>query len=200
MMLHKFRYPLGSVVLTVGLAATVQAQEAAASQPQSVRALEGVVWAFMIPLGFITGIGGLVYLGRAIVEHRRWLYATKLQADAQTKILDRLSAAEDLLSYLQSPVAQRLIASEPPRATAGPSIAAPIARVLWSAQTGIVLALAGIGLWIGANRAFDELAAALRIVASVAVAVGVGFVVSAAVSIALSRRLGLLQPPGEPIA
>lgn len=197
-MLHRFRDLLGSALLVVGMAATAQAQETAASHAQAVRALEGIVWAIMTPLGFITAIGGLIYLGRSMIEHRRWLYATGLQAETQTKILDRLSATEDLMAYLQSPAAQRLIATTtPPIHTSRRTSAAPLARVLWSVQTGIILALAGIGLWIGANRAFEEIAEALRIIAILAIAVGVGFVVSAAVSLALSRRLGLLDPSPE---
>jgi hypothetical protein len=198
-MFHTFRHLFGSLVLTVGVAATVQAQDTAANHAQTVHALEGVVWAVMMPLAFITAIGGLIYLGRALIEHRRWLYATKLQADAQTKIIDRLSASEDLIAYLQSPAAQRLIATSAPL-NPRQSVAAPATRVLWSVQTGIVLALAGIGLWIGAGRAFEEVAEALRIVAILAIAVGAGFVLSAAVSLVLSRRLGLLDPSPESAA
>lgn len=196
-MLHTFRGLPGSAMLTLAAAATVQAQETAVNHAQTVRELRDVVWALMIPLAFISAIVGLVYLGRAMIEHRRWLYATKLQAETQTKIIDRLSATEDLMSYLQSPAAQRSIVTSAAVATSRPSAAAPIARVLWTVQTGIVLATAGIGLWIGANRAFEELAEALRVVAILAIAVGAGFVVSAAVSLALSRRLGLLPSAAE---
>jgi len=49
----------------------------------------------------------IVWLARAAIDHRRWLRATKIQTDAHTKIVDRLSSNEDLLAYMQSTTGQR---------------------------------------------------------------------------------------------
>ena len=69
---------------------------------------------------------------------------------------------------------------------------APIGRILWSMQTGIVVAIAGAGLWIASSGVIEELSQVLHIVATLAIAVGFGFVVSAAASYVLSRQLGLI--------
>ncbi len=182
---------------TAFLTLLVALQTDPANRAQIVHAQEGIVWAIMVPLGFITAICGITYLGRALIEHRRWVHATRLQTEAQTKVIDRLASSDALLTYLQSPSAERLLVLTPPAAAQPRGVASPVARILWSVQTGIVLALAGIGLWVGANRAFEELADVLRIIATLAIAVGVGFVLSAAVSLILSRRLGVIAPASE---
>jgi heme/copper-type cytochrome/quinol oxidase subunit 3 len=61
-------------------------------------------------------------------------------------------------------------------------------------QIGIVLALGGIGLLIAKNSIMDEAAQALYVVAVIAIALGIGFALSAIAAYALSRQLGLLQP------
>src|SRR5437868_1706717 len=82
--------------------------------------------------------------------------------------------------------------SESPRAQI-PGALAPISRILWSLQTGIVVAVGGVGLLISNGRLIEELAQPLYLVATLAIAVGIGFVISAVVAFALSRHLGLLQ-------
>src|SRR5207248_9705872 len=64
---------------------------------------------------------------------------------------------------------------------------------LWSLQTGIVVAVGGVGLLISNGRLIEELAQPLYLVATLAIAVGIGFVISAVAAFALSRHLGLLQ-------
>lgn len=190
-MVQRIRKLLVAFVLAaVCGAATLAAQAADATRPQTVHAMEGIVWAIMVPLGFITAICGVVYLGRALIEHRRWLQATRIQTEAHTKIVERLSSSEEMLAYLQTPGGQRLLSVTPLAET---GTAAPVGRILWSVQTGIVLTLGGVGLWIGAGRALEELGEALRVVATLTIAVGIGFVASAAVSFVLSRHLGLLD-------
>jgi hypothetical protein len=195
-MAHRFDRLFAASMLALAATAHPLAQEAA-NRAQIVRAQEGMVWAFMVPLAIITAICGFAYLCRALIEHRRWLRATKLEAEAQARILDRLSASQDLLTYLQSPASQRMLSLSPVSPTVHPA-SGPAARILWSVQTGIVLILAGIGIWIGANQAYhalEEIADVLHMVAILVVAVGIGFALSAAVSLTLSRRLGLIEEP-----
>jgi hypothetical protein len=177
---------------TIFLALPLALQTESFERVQSVRALEGIVWAIMVPLGFITAICGITYLGRCLIEYRRWRHATQLQTEAQTRVMERLASSDALVGYLQSPAAQRMLVFTPPPA-ASRAAGSAAARILVSVQTGIVLSLGGIGLLIGAGRVFDPLADVLRIVATLAIAVGIGFVLSAGVSLVLSRRLGILE-------
>jgi len=161
---------------------------------QTVRELRQATEPLFFLVGFLGAIGALVYLVRALIDHRRWLRAVQIQTEAHTKIVDRLSTNEDLLAYLQSPSGQRLLSLTPSVARAPmPGALAPISRILWSLQTGIVVAVGGVGLMIANGRLIEELAQPLYLVATVAIAVGIGFVISAVAAFALSRHLGLLQ-------
>jgi hypothetical protein len=144
---------------------------------------------------FATVVGFLAWLSRALLNYRYWLRASKVQTDAHTKLVDRLTSNEDLLAYVQSPAGQRYLASAPvsvelTRRTVG----APVGRILWSVQVGVVMALAGVGLLVAKGTVVDEAAQVLQVIAILAIAVGVGFVLSAFVSYVLSQRLGLLDP------
>ena len=159
-----------------------------------MRQVGEAVAGFLVFFGLLAVLGGGIYLLRGLIEHRRWLQATKIQSDAHTRIVDRLSSNEELLAYLQSSTAQRFLAVAPLAADASHAPSAPIGRILWSMQSGIVVALGGAGLWIASSRvSFEEVSQPLQIVATVAIAVGLGFIVSAAASFGLSRRLGLIS-------
>lgn len=136
----------------------------------------------------------LAWLLRAVIDYRYWLRASKVQTEANTKVFDRLTTNEDVLAYVQSPAGQRFLSSTS-LDTAPRAVAAPVSRILWSVQAGIVLALAGIGLWFAKANVIEEVGDLLYIVSILAVALGVGFVLSALVSYVLSQRLGLLEPP-----
>src|SRR5581483_706193 len=160
---------------------------------QTMRQVDDTIAGILVFCGLMAALASAVHLIRGLIDHRRWLQSMKIQTDAHTKIIDRLTNNEDLLAYLQSPSGQKWLAiapsaTEPARATA------PIARILWSLQTGLVVAIGGGGLWIASAGVFEELSQALRIVATLSIAVGIGFIVSAIASFLLSRQLGLIAP------
>jgi hypothetical protein len=136
----------------------------------------------------------LAWVLRALFDYRYWLRASKIQTEAHQKIFDRLTSNEDLLAYVQSPAGQKFLTSSSisiERGTRG--VSAPVSRILWSVQAGVVVMLAGGGLWLARTHVFDELSQLLYIVSLLAVSLGFGFVLSALASYALSRRLGLLD-------
>lgn len=157
-------------------------------------------------LAAFTGVGlaiGLIsWLIRTLVDYRRWSRMAKVQTEVHTKLLDRFNSNEDLMAYVQSPAGAKFLESSPIKLDAGPrSLGAPMARILWSLQGGVVLMAAGVGLWIVSWRAGGDGAQALHSFGVLALALGVGFVVSAILSYGVSRRLGLIQGgPGEPPA
>jgi ABC-type multidrug transport system fused ATPase/permease subunit len=162
-----------------------------------MRAIESVFEGLEFLIGFMTAILTLAWLGRAVIEHRRWLRATKIQVDAHTKIVDRLSSNEDLLAYMQSPTGQRFLTASlgtPVASGPAPSVGAPVNRILWSVQAGIVITAGGLGLWFAKNGVIDEVGQPMQVLAILAIALGIGFVASAFASYALSRQLGLVQP------
>ena len=56
------------------------------------------------------------------------------------------------------------------------AVGAPVNRILWSVQAGVVLAAGGLGLWFAKASVIEEAAQALNVVAVLAIALGVGFV------------------------
>ncbi|MBZ5625394.1 MAG: hypothetical protein LAQ69_42845 [Acidobacteriia bacterium] len=146
--------------------------------------------------GFGMAIGLLVWLIRTIIDYRRWSRLARVQTDVHTKILDRFTANDDLLAYIQSPAGSKFLESSPIKLDAGPrSVGAPLGRILWSVQGGLVLVAGGIGLQVVGGRATDDAAQPLHALGVLGIALGLGFVVSAIISFVISQRLGLIEPP-----
>jgi hypothetical protein len=162
----------------------------------ALRTFEDVMGFAFVLCGFIAFFTLVGWLARLIVDHRRWLRATKTQTETHSKLLDRLTSNEDVLAYIQTPAAQHFLESAPISFDSRPRvIGAPIGRILWSVQAGVVLAVLGLGLWSVKNTVLSELVAPLRLVAALAISLGLGFALSAGVAYVLSHRLGLLEPP-----
>jgi hypothetical protein len=127
---------------------------------------------------------------RQLIDYRRWLRQSKVQTEANTKVLDRMSTNEDLLAYLQTPAGASFLQAAPisVEAPRGP-VSVPVGRILWSVQAGVVLAALGIGLWLVKGSVMEELAPGFIVLGTVAVAVGVGFVLSAAIAWVLTSRV-----------
>jgi hypothetical protein len=161
----------------------------------ALRVVENVFDGAMFLIGVVSFFTLVGWLGRALIDYRTWQRASKIQADAHAKLVDRLASNEDLLAYLQSPAGQRatMSATRPGLDIAMRAVGAPVNRILWSVQAGVVLAAGGLGLWFAKASVIEEAAQALNVVAVLAVALGVGFVASALVAYGLSRQLGLLE-------
>jgi hypothetical protein len=147
------------------------------------------VFVFVI---FSAVAGALAWLIKTVIDHRRWTRMLKIQTDAHTKLLDRFTSNEDLLAYMQTPAGRRFFESAPIPVESPRSLNAPIGRILWSAQVGTVLTLAGLGLELVAARAIEDISQPLSAVGVVVIALGIGFCVSAFMAYVLSKRLGLI--------
>jgi hypothetical protein len=145
--------------------------------------------------GFGMAISLIVWLIRTLVDYRRWSRLAKVQTDVHTKILDRFTANDDLLAYIQSPAGSKFLQSSPILLDAGPrAVGAPLGRILWSVQGGVVLIAGGIGLQTVSSRVADASSQPLHALGVLAIALGLGFVVSAIISFVISQRLGLIEP------
>jgi len=146
--------------------------------------------------GFGLAIGVVVWLVRTIIDYRRWSRLAKVQTDAHTKLLDRFTANEDLVAYIQSPAGSKFLESSPIKLDAGPrSVSAPVGRILWSVQGGLVLIAGGIGLQVMGPRMPYDVAQPLSVLGVLGIALGLGFVISAIISFMISQRLGLIELP-----
>jgi hypothetical protein len=145
---------------------------------------------------FVTVLAALGWLIRTTINYRRWNRLSKTQTDVHTKLLDRLTQNEDLLAYMQSPAGKRFLESAPiPLDSDTKPIAAPVSRILWSLQAGVVLLVFGLGLVMLSGRLITEVATAMMVFGVMGTALGAGFIISSAAAYVASKRLGLLDLP-----
>ncbi|MEO8521090.1 MAG: hypothetical protein ABI603_06995 [Acidobacteriota bacterium] len=158
----------------------------------------GVLAGIGVFLAFLVITSVLVWLIRMAVLHRRWNRLSRVQFETHTKLLDRFTSNEELLAYIQTPAGRRFLEAAPiPMQDEAPSIAAPLSRILWSVQAGIILAVVGFGLTRISHQFSDEPAHLFSVAGMLLLALGGGFILSAVAAYMLSRRLGLLERPAE---
>lgn len=144
---------------------------------------------------FGTVVAVVTWLIRLIVDYRRWNRLAKVQADAHTKLLDRFTANDELIAYVQSPAGSQFLQSAPIALDPGSKrLGAPISRILWSAQAGLVVMMGGLALRYVSGQIDPDAQQPVYALGMVALAVGVGFLLSAVVAYVLSHRLGLFDP------
>jgi hypothetical protein len=143
-----------------------------------------------------TGLIGLasvfIWLVKTIVDHRRWLRTSKVQVEMHSKLLDRLTTNEDLMAYAQSPAGSRFLESTPISLEAESRASAPVGRIIWSMQAGIVLMALGGGLLWVQKDAIDDVRQGLSVIQAIVGSVGVGLIVSAVAAYIVSGRMGIL--------
>src|SRR5262245_23065608 len=149
--------------------------------------LEGVLGGIAGLTIFATVVGLIVWVIRSVISYRSWKSIVKIQTEAHTKIFDRLTSNEELLGYIQSPAGQRFLMSTSTAVDLSPrSVGAPVGRILWSVQVGVVIAIAGIGILAAANIVMEEIRPVLHVISILAISIGLGFVVSALLAFLLS--------------
>ena len=122
------------------------------------------------------------WIAWAILSTIRRYKIAKLQAEVQTKLLDKVGSGQDLLAYAQTEVGKELLQSLRVERIS------PYGRILGALQAGIVLVLFGIALLMFHNR--DQ---GFLLVGALTTALGFGFVLSAVASYYLSKSFGLLN-------
>lgn len=164
-------------------------------ETSSERAWHDATEAFGVFLVFCLVATVLSWIIRTLIQHRRWSRVSRVQAEVHNKLMDRFASNEELLAYISTPAGQRFLETAPLAIDEAQSTASPAGRILWSIQAGLVVASAGIGLWLVSNAAAKEVSQPLFALGVLAISVGAGFIVSAVVSLAVSRKLGLWTPP-----
>jgi hypothetical protein len=161
--------------------------------PSALEAFAAILAGTGLFIAFMTLLVLVGSVASQVVDYRRWVRQTRMQIDVHTKILDRMQSNEDLLAYVQTPAGRNFLEFSP----AGPRpesrlTGAPLGRILWSVQAGVVLATLGIGLRYAQWRVPEEIMPAFTVLAVIVMSLGLGAVISAAVAYFLSSRLGLL--------
>lgn len=150
---------------------------------------------------FVAGASLIAWFVRTFIDYRRWLRVSKVQTEVHNKLMERFSGTGELQAYVQSPAGRRFLESAPIPLDPGPrSLGAPLSRILWSVQAGVVFTMIGIGFEIVSRRVIQDVGEPMAVFSVLAIALGIGFIASGAVSYILSRRLGLLDPAPLPPA
>ena len=155
--------------------------------------LEGA--SVFVVLVFVSSM--LAWLIRTLLNHRRWLRASRIQTEVHNKLLDRFASSNDLATYVQSAAGRRFLeaAPIPVEAASDRPIAAPLNRILWSVQAGIILVVGGLGFQYVSGRVIEEVSQGMWTLGVLGTTFGLGFIAAGAFSYVMSRRLGLLEPP-----
>lgn len=154
----------------------------------------------LVPLAiFFTVVAALMAIVRNIADHRRWLRVWRAQADAHSKLMDRLTNNEDMLTYLQTPAGKRFFESSSMPVDFAPTrMAVPVGRILWSVQVGLVLLLGGVSLrFVYIEGLQPGEVGAMTLFSVVAIGLGISFILGAVASYMISAKLGLLEEPGR---
>jgi len=119
---------------------------------------------------------------------RRYFIA-KAKAGLQEKILQRIDTSEALVTLAASDSGRRFLESMtveemPP--------SSPLNRILFGVQAGCVLIFFGASMLFVHHHTYDP-EAGFMITGTGAIGLGLGFLVAAAASIFVSRRLGLVD-------
>jgi hypothetical protein len=160
--------------------------------------LEDVMEPIMAFFAFLLATFAVGWFIRTLLEQRRWNKLSRTQAEVHNKILDRFGTTGELLEYVKSPAGTKFLESAPiplhaPEPAAQQKQNAPLQRILWTVQAGVVLGAMGLGMLLVSLRYTERNGEGLFALGAIALCIGGGFIASAAVSIFLSRRLGLWQ-------
>lgn len=174
------------------------------SPAQSQSVLDDIFEMLAVFGGVGLTVAALAWLIRTLIEQRRWRQLSRTQSEVHNKILDRFSTNEQLLEYIRTPAGTKFLESAPiplhVERQVGGRAPAPVARILWSVQIGVVVAIAGLGMLLLSLVFGEDSSQELLALGAIGLCVGAGFLASAAVSLKLSRRLGLWEDGGAPPA
>ena len=148
-------------------------------------------------LVFLCMLSALLWLTHVLLENRRWNRIFKLQTDVHGRLIERFGTSQEVLTYMSTDAGKRFLEATPiavgfERQAPVPS---PVSRVLTPLQIGVVMTLLGIGL-LSLRHSVTDGAGALLVIGTVVLMPGLGFIISAGITWALARHLGLMPDSG----
>lgn len=151
-------------------------------------------WIAIVAL--VSVFGSISWVAWVITDALRQRSQLKVASEFHGKLLDRLSSAHDFGDFLNSEGGARFLNS-----LSGGGPKAPQARIIRAVVLGIVLLTLGLALflfvWFSPTLEEDTQRVVIFF-ATIAVALGLGLILAAAVSYSLSQRMGLLDQGDRP--
>lgn len=139
-----------------------------------------------IPLITILGVFAIIIVGIVASAQTRQRRA-ELQAQVQSKLIDRFNSAPELIDFLKSPTGQEFVSGVRSQQTA-----VVTRRTLGSIRAAVFLAVLGGGFLVLWGAASEE---GFMYPGIILLALGAGFFASTMVSVKLARAWGLSQEP-----
>lgn len=150
-------------------------------------------------LVFLVVTGSLLWILRAFLENWRWRKMVRIQSEMHAKLLEKFGTSQEMLAYVESEAGRRFLELPSFEAEHRQAAVFPYARILWSVQFGVIAAVLGVGLLSVREKVrLEEAATALLVFGTLALMLGIGFLLSAGVSYLLSKSLGLIERPRLP--
>lgn len=175
----------------------IDSRESRDPRQQAMDMMRNFVEGLMVFVIILSIAVAVLWLIKSLVDHRRWLRVSKIQTEVHSKLLDRFSSSEELLQYMKTPAGARFLESAPITLDGAPqnrAVSAPLNRILWSVQAGIVLLLGGAAFLVARSwTTFEEVRMMLAMIGTFGSFIGIGFIVSAGAAWVLSSRLGLMD-------
>jgi hypothetical protein len=167
-------------------------------RPVQLSVFEQVIQPIIIMAGLALFLFAFAWVVRTYIEQQRWSRMARTQTEVHNKILDRFGTTAELLDYVRTSAGTKFLESAPiPLHESPRTPQAPFTRVIRSVQIGVIVAAGALGVLITSTRFSAAEGGPLFALGMIALSIGLGFIASAAVSIFLSKRLGLLQANGD---
>ena len=144
-------------------------------------------------LVFLVILTALLWLLRVLLENRRWGRILKLQNDVHSKLLDKFSNNQELMTYMNSEAGKRFLEAAPMPAVSQMALPGKVslARILLPLQLGVVVFLLGIAFLV-LRGGVPEGQVPFYILGMLGLTLGIGFIISAGLAYFLARHLDLL--------
>lgn len=151
-------------------------------------------------LAFLGFLVAFFWILRMFIENRRWSRVFALQSEVHNKLIEKFNSTQELASYMGTDAGRRFLEAAPIPVTLSAEQRMPnaVARVLTPLQIGVVLVLLGAGL-ITLRHAGPQMDIPMRVLGTIILMPGAGFIISAGITWLLASRLGLMppQPPAR---
>jgi hypothetical protein len=134
-------------------------------------------------------LGWSVWVIATNIRRSRW---GKQVAELHSKLLDRFASSQELIAFLEGDAGRNYFES------LAFDLKDSLSRILNGVQLGIALAALGVSLLVVRSGQDDPVTRkALLLIGTPATALGIGFLISAAISHRLSKVWGLLNKNGQ---
>ena len=145
---------------------------------------------FAVMLVFLAALATAGWVMHVVADTNKRQRRMKAQAELHGRLLDKFSSAQEVIAFLETPSGAHFVDSF------SSDREEPTSGVLRSTHRGIVLVVVAIGC-LGLTRAYGWDNNPLLVVGVILLCLGIGFLISAAVSHRLSRTLDIARRTGD---